>query len=169
MEVNLRLRDGSVYSVKLTGDARSGITAQIGERVYRVNSIASANGRIQLAINGRSVIARVVRSGNLNHIAIDGRVTVAEKAAANKKASSGSHGDGDLIAAMPGQIVQMLVGQGDVVRKGQTLLILEAMKMETRIKAPYDGIVAAILCQTGAVVERGAQLITLEHAESAQE
>ena len=56
---------------------------------------------------------------------------------------------------MPGQVTQILVEAGQQVTTGQTLLLLEAMKMETRITAPRDGRVARILCAVGETVQGG--------------
>ena len=69
---------------------------------------------------------------------------------------------GDTISApMPGNILRIEVNQGDAVKKGQTLLILEAMKMENEIAAPRDGTVAQIVTAKGAVVETGTPLLVL--------
>jgi hypothetical protein len=72
-------------------------------------------------------------------IALNGKIIRLEKAApgAVQRAVSG----GDLTATMPGQVAQIPVEAGQQVTTGQTLLLLEAMKMETRITAPCDGIV----------------------------
>ena len=69
---------------------------------------------------------------------------------------------GDTISApMPGNILRIEVNQGDAVKKGQTLLILEAMKMENEIAAPRDCTVAQIVTAKGAVVETGTPLLVL--------
>jgi biotin carboxyl carrier protein len=63
---------------------------------------------------------------------------------------------------MHGQVVKILVSEGDSVTHSQPLMLLEAMKMEIRITAPRDGRVARILCSAGQIVERGQTLIELE-------
>jgi biotin carboxyl carrier protein len=55
-----------------------------------------------------------------------------------------------------------LEAEGEAVTRGQTLLLLEAMKMELRVTAPADGRVWRVHCATGQVVERGQLLIELE-------
>ncbi len=70
-------------------------------------------------------------------------------------------GGEDIKAPMPGTILSLGVKQGDQVKKGQVLLILEAMKMENEILAPRDGKVAALAVQAGQTVETGALLCTL--------
>ena len=60
---------------------------------------------------------------------------------------------------MPGRVVRVLVNQGDQVRRGTGLLILEAMKMENEIVSPADGAVDAIFVSSGQTVEAGADLV----------
>ncbi len=62
---------------------------------------------------------------------------------------------------MPGNILDIKVAVGDAVKNGQTLLILEAMKMENEIKAPCDGTVAGVHISKGDTVDSGALLISL--------
>lgn len=69
--------------------------------------------------------------------------------------------DGTILAAMPGTITDVKVNQGDQVKRGDTLLILEAMKMENEIKAHRDGIVSAIQVDKGASVNAGMALLVL--------
>ena len=69
---------------------------------------------------------------------------------------------GSLAAPMPGRIVQVMSRPGETVKKGQPLLILEAMKMEHTVTAPADGIVKEIHFAAGEQVLEGAELVTLE-------
>lgn len=62
---------------------------------------------------------------------------------------------------MPGNILDIRVAQGDAVKSGQVLIILEAMKMENEIVAPRDGVVNQIVTSKGASVDTGATLIVL--------
>lgn len=69
---------------------------------------------------------------------------------------------GGIKAPMPGLIRKISVAPGDVVEKGDTVFILEAMKMENLIKAPGDGVVKAIFVQPNAAVEKGQPLLEFE-------
>ena len=69
---------------------------------------------------------------------------------------------GSLHAPMPGSVVSVEVSVGDAVRKGQTLVVLEAMKMEHPIGCPEDGVVSEIKVSAGEQVERGALLVVVE-------
>jgi 3-methylcrotonyl-CoA carboxylase alpha subunit len=73
--------------------------------------------------------------------------------------AGGDIAGGRLTAPMPGRVVQLFVRQGDAVRQGQTMLVVEAMKMEHTIAAPRDGTVAAVHYAPGDLVEEGAELI----------
>ena len=79
-------------------------------------------------------------------------------AAAPKSAGAGSV---KVNAPMPGKIVAVKANTGDTVKKGQVILVLEAMKMENDIVAPQDGTVASIDTAVGNAVEAGETLATL--------
>jgi acetyl/propionyl-CoA carboxylase alpha subunit len=72
--------------------------------------------------------------------------------------------EGSLRAPMPGQVIKVQVEGGQHVKQGDVLMILEAMKMEHRIIAPYDGVVSAIRYKVGQAVQADAILLEL-HAE----
>jgi 3-methylcrotonyl-CoA carboxylase alpha subunit len=66
---------------------------------------------------------------------------------------------------MPGTVLEVLVSQGQSVEAGQTLMILEAMKMEHRVVASEDGFVTAIHYSAGDRVEQGASLLEVETSQ----
>ncbi|MBR3760027.1 MAG: biotin/lipoyl-binding protein [Ruminococcus sp.] len=69
---------------------------------------------------------------------------------------------GETVAApMPGNILRVEVNQGDTVKAGQLLVVLEAMKMENEIVAPKDGTIAQVVTSKGAVVDTGSPLIII--------
>jgi biotin carboxyl carrier protein len=70
-------------------------------------------------------------------------------------------GGGLLSSPMPGKIVKLLVKPGDPVQEGQTLLVMEAMKMQNELKTTTAGTVTTVHVQEGATVETGAALITV--------
>ena len=81
-----------------------------------------------------------------------------EEAATRKRA--GAHES--LTAPMPATVLQINVSAGADVKRGDILLLLEAMKMELPLRAPADGRVVAILCKAGELVQHGATLIEIE-------
>ena len=77
-------------------------------------------------------------------------------------AAEPADGGGDLLnAPMPGRVIKLLVAVGDAVTKGQTVAVLEAMKMEQRFAAPRDGIVTAVHVGEGEQVPEGTRLLDL--------
>jgi 3-methylcrotonyl-CoA carboxylase alpha subunit/acetyl-CoA/propionyl-CoA carboxylase biotin carboxyl carrier protein len=60
---------------------------------------------------------------------------------------------------MPGTVLEVRVGPGDQVQTGQVLVVLEAMKMELALKAPFAGIVAGLTAAAGAQVALGSRLL----------
>ena len=83
-------------------------------------------------------------------------------APAAKPAASGSQGSVVVSAPMPGKILAVKTEVGKDVKKGDVLLVLEAMKMENEIVAPEDGTVASVDVTVGASVESGDTLATLD-------
>jgi biotin carboxyl carrier protein len=63
---------------------------------------------------------------------------------------------------MPGKVIAVLVAEGDVVEKGQGLVIVEAMKMENEVRSPIAGTVREIKVSAGETVEGGALLMIVE-------
>lgn len=85
-------------------------------------------------------------------------------AGAGPRARAASHGPGavqKLAAPMPATVIKVLVAQGAAVHKGDTVVLLEAMKMELPIRATGDATVAAIHCREGDLVAADAVLIEL--------
>lgn len=85
----------------------------------------------------------------------------AAPAAEKKAAVNGSVGAVKVTAPMPGTILKVVAHTGDKVKRGQVLVILEAMKMENEIVAPSDGIVATINVSGGTSVNAGDLLASL--------
>ena len=85
----------------------------------------------------------------------------APAAPAKPAAASAPAGSTEVKAPMPGTILKVNVKNGDAVKKGACLCVLEAMKMENEILAPVDGTVAAVSVSNGASVSTGDLLVAL--------
>ena len=121
----------------------------------------SADGALSLALDGVQRALRVMRQGDEITVLDEGRarrlVLVDRLAPPLEEEIVGGH----LAAPMAGRIVQVLTMPGAAVRRGQALVVLEAMKMEHTIAAPADGIVEHIAYTVGDLVEEGAELLVL--------
>lgn len=94
---------------------------------------------------------------------IDGKAAPAPAAAPAAAAPAPvAAADKTVSAPMPGNILSVNVKSGDVVKSGDTLMILEAMKMENEILAPADGTIDQVFVQKGSTVETGAALCSLK-------
>lgn len=85
----------------------------------------------------------------------------APKPIAPKADNSVPAGASSIVAPMPGTILKVNVSNGDTVKKGQVLLILEAMKMENEIVAPNDGKIASVNVEKGKSVSVGDVMVSL--------
>ena len=89
-------------------------------------------------------------------------VVAAAPAAAPAPAAAAPLAAGEAVKSpMPGNILKINVAQGQSVKEGDTLIVLEAMKMENDVVAPRDGTVAQVVVTKGAVVETGSPLVIL--------
>ena len=76
-----------------------------------------------------------------------------------------ANGNTEILAPMPGVLIQYLVDEGDNISKGQSLLILEAMKMENSIPSPVDGIVEKIYCEVNTHLSKDQLLMLISPKE----
>lgn len=111
-------------------------------------------GQISLIFEDRPVTVYWAANGSEKWLALNGCTYRLEKPAA-RAAHPGLESGGETVRApMPAQVRAVQVAEGDPVEKGQTLLLLEAMKMEIRIKAPASGTLKRLLVSAGQTVEK---------------
>ena len=149
-------------SIDLTPSGKS-YHAAIGDKTFEVEMIRTDIGRLDLLIDGKRVTAYISSDNDKRWVTVNGQTLVLTKPAAGARIRGhGHHAMGELTAPMPGQVRAVNVSEGQAVTKGQTLLVLEAMKMEIRIHAPQDGIVKKLFVKQGQTVEREQVLISIE-------
>lgn len=102
--------------------------------------------------------ATVVAHNNKLHIFSEGHSFVVGLAAASSAAAD-KGSKSSLLAPMPGKVIKIVAKTGDQVKKGQPLIILEAMKMEHVVRAPFDGEVKAVLAEPGQLISQKSTLI----------
>lgn len=138
-----------------------GYEVRVGDHVLHLSARLAARGRLDLELDGRRLSAYVARSGHHRHVGLAGDTWTLRPPEPRRGSREGRSEGGSLTATMPGRVLDVLVAEGDTVQKGDTLVLLEAMKMELRVQAPAAGQVAHVLCVAGQVVERGQLLVEL--------
>ena len=120
--------------------------------------------KFSIKVNGKDYEVEVEEIGGSQSVTQTTKtVAVATKVSTPPKAAiaKGKEGSLKVTAPMPGTILAVSVKVGAQVKKGDTLVILEAMKMENEIAAPEDGVVASINVEAGVSVESGQLLASL--------
>lgn len=151
--------NGQTHTVTLDKQPDGTLKATINEREIIFSASQLANGAWLLNGADGQTVAHQAVSGDVRHLHLDGQHYTLTVVNAKSRARKRSAGSGDLTAQMPGQVIAVQVAEGDSVTAGQTLVILEAMKMEIRVSAPSDGVVKKLHVQQGTVVERGQVLV----------
>jgi acetyl/propionyl-CoA carboxylase alpha subunit len=136
--------------------------ASIDGRTVAASRVArDGAGRIEaVEIAGELVPVRTARSGERVFVWCAGAVWEFREAPKESRARAHAEGAG-LTSPMPGRVRKVLVAAGDTVKKGDVLLILEAMKMEHSIRAPRDGRVVRIAFGEGDLVDAGVELVEI--------
>ncbi|HKY54246.1 MAG TPA: biotin/lipoyl-containing protein [Anaerolineales bacterium] len=137
--------------------------ATVEDKTVDVQIIRASEGKLALLIDGQRVTAYVSSERTKRWVTINGQTVVLTKSSGAKRRGVGHDHASELAAPMPGQVRAINVSEGETVTKGQTLLVIEAMKMEIRIQAPFDGLISSISVKVGQTVEREQILVKMEH------
>lgn len=144
-------RDGSVL---VDGVRHEVDFLNLGGSLY---SVIQDTRSLELAIEGDQADIEVLKEGKLYDVKVlDQRALLM----AQRKGSLMA-GSGEVQSPMPGLIVEVMVNVGDEVTQGDTVVILESMKMQNELKAPRDGTVQTISCEAGQTVEKGTLLVII--------
>lgn len=154
-----------------------GFDVRLGETVVRVDMLtdgtlsvsgvpiqAESVGRGQWRVLVDGITHRVFAAGpdEAPWLSIDGAVYRPEVADAERPARERTHDlIGSLAAPMPATVRAINVAPGERVSRGDTLVVLEAMKMELPLKSPVDGVVTDVACQVGDLVQPGVPLVAI--------
>lgn len=120
-----------------------------------------ASTTLRVALEDRAYEVRVLQVGDRPLPGAAAPLSQAMKAPTPGPAANATPAGTPVIAPMPGVVIRYEVAEGDLVRKGQSLLILEAMKMENTLMAPSDGVVKKVHYRAGDNVGKGDTLVTL--------
>lgn len=151
--------DGTDVVLNYERSGRS-LTTALGTRPFRVNT--RPDGRLDVFYGDGKEVVSAVRSGGEIEISTargSRRLLLSDPFAGEEGAGPDT---GHLRAPMPGSIRQLLASPGGRLKRGEPVLIMEAMKMEHTLSAPGDGTLVAFRCGVGDFVEEGTQLVEFE-------
>jgi 3-methylcrotonyl-CoA carboxylase alpha subunit len=139
-----------------------GMAMVVGDRTCAIALRRLEAGEAVVSVDGRPQRVWIAQQGDEIFVHAGGR-SWRIRAVDDLDAAQG-HGPGDdaIVAPMPGTIVSVAVAPGAAVKRGDTIIVIESMKLESSLKAPRDGVVAALPLAQGATFDRGAVLATLE-------
>lgn len=151
---------GTLYDVTRLDGGR----LRIGDAVVEAEFHAAADGSAVVTVDGRQHRVRVARSQDQVWVHAAGRDWAVERVEAVETAARGGAAPDEMRAAMPGTVVAVAVETGAAVTAGETIMVIESMKLETTVAAPRDGVVAGIGFDPGATFAKGAVLARLAPA-----
>lgn len=102
----------------------------------------------------------VAGNGDTQWVFVNGQVATVEAAKTGRRRARSR--DTGIMSPMPATVVAVHVTPGQAVAEGETLIVLEAMKMELPIRAPRDGVVKTVACRAGELVQPGVNLLEFE-------
>lgn len=157
-------RDFELDGIRSTLSLRAGTTqVEIDGNEHDASLRALGDGEFVLTLNGTQQRAWIARLGDTIFVHIAGRAWEVE--ALDPLLAGGEDGgpsSDTVIASMPGTVISVTCKQGGHVKRGEALMVIESMKLQTTITAPRDGVIATCHVETGATFEKAATLITLE-------
>jgi 3-methylcrotonyl-CoA carboxylase alpha subunit len=129
--------------------------------------VVQADGaRLTLRLGGVSRVVTALRDAARIIVVAEGETHSFEIVDRLSPPIAATAGAGRVLAPIPGRIAAVLVRQGEAVRRGQPLVVLEAMKMELTLSAATGGTVATLRCAVGDMVEEGRELVDVTAAEA---
>lgn len=134
---------------------------KIGAKDYSASVEEQENGLLQVTVNGKAYEVELPEHASAAHKPIVRPTTAAAPAAAKPAAAKPAANSANITAPLPGTITKVVAKAGTQVKKGDVLVVMEAMKMANDITAETDGTVTKILVQPGAQVQSGDALVEL--------
>jgi biotin carboxyl carrier protein len=165
LEFKVNDHNSVVKEIKRKGNF---VTISIDNKIYEVDIEKVSGEEYSILTGGKSYNVEVIATEdpkvyrvNTIYFGFDVTVNDAETRYKQKSKSKGGDGTTDTIKApMPGKVVKVLVQKGEHVEKGQTVVILSAMKMESEYKAGISGVVSRVAVREGDTVD-GNQLMVI--------
>ncbi|SRR6266540_3496721 len=139
-----------------------GYRVKLADKTVDVEILQAKDGKLDLLIDGKRIAAYVSSQNTKRWVTVNGQTFVLTKSSGAKQRGAAHDHASELAAPMPGVVRAVNVSEGEAVTKGQTLLLLEAMKMEIRVQAPREGTVKKLFVKQGQTVEREQILVEIE-------
>jgi 3-methylcrotonyl-CoA carboxylase alpha subunit len=167
-----QLSFGDEYSATLDAKAYAlalayrphGWVLELDGAAHPLALVGKRDGEYAIRLDGTALHGTVRRDGELLHVFTGGQHYALHYNDPMAHAGEAEAAGGRLTAPMPGKVVAVIARDGQEVKKGEPLVIMEAMKMEHTIAAPSDGLVEEILYQVGDQVADGAPLLAFKAA-----
>ena len=159
------------YRVETLSQGRYRVETPEGKTV-EVDAYVPASGELQLLIEGRGLDATVRREGTDVEVQLRGerhRLRVLNERERRMRAAGGGRSEADhpeLVSPMAGKVVHIIAQVGMEVESGESLVVVEAMKMENDLKAHRSGVVSSIEVSEGQAVEIGDVLVVIDSPEA---
>ena len=139
---------------------------ELNEKKYNAELIKIDSNLYSMILDGQTCTVAIKKEGKSIEIFYKGDLFSFEVPSARDKSSLENASGVDKISApMPGRVVKVLKKVGDIIKEGEGLIVVEAMKMESELKSSIDGKVSEISVKDGDTVDLGAHLITVENDE----
>jgi len=147
-------------------DSEQDLRFTIGEKEYNVRYQAISDNYFHLIMNGKATEVFVARGEQGKHIFINGRTFLVQDEdqllARRARHRGPEETPGEITPPMPSVVIRILVEEGEYVKRGQGLIVVSAMKMQTILRAPSDGRVKKINTSIDAKVAPGDILVEIE-------
>ena len=173
MQLQFQIGDRiEAVTVESRGD---GSHVTIGDKSFEVTCTQTSPQSLSLLIGSKSVMAYLAQSGDTVYVSIDGEEFVFSKSGGGTQRARDA-ADGGLLARgrleisspMPGKVVKVNVAAGDNVKKGQSVAVVEAMKMENDLRSPAEAVVASVNASAGDQVNAGEAIVELKLPEESE-
>lgn len=164
MKLTAELAAGGSHQVALARNARGG-RVEVDGVVHEVAQEGRPDGSLALTLDGRTHAAWVVPHGETAYVHAFGRAWTVTLRDPVRGSNASTDAADACLAPMPGIVVELAVAIGDRVSAGQTMIVIESMKMQLNLEAARDGVVAELPFAKGDVFDRDALLARLEARE----